>query len=351
MQTVTIATAPPVIHPPGLGHAANDPPAWCPPDALGAYLEDLMAAFRSPLSAGPAAPGSDGPLAESVFDLLTSRPFSYLGRSKAAPYRSKVMPSIHRDVALGRSVRFYFDIGPGYHASVEPDRRGIDFEVGLAELLALRQVTLFRDAVRAVYPPGVHFWLVIDNLCGLYTNDVPLFHTEGYVHRLRTLIEALGVGETVELLVESEAFTETEYRRVWRAAPAAPPPTEVCDADLENVARFLGRPCSRGEAARRIEGYRRAGIVTETLLARVVDGVRLTQRASPATLGFRSFPGGAQRMQVGEIVLAVRPDATFHPLLLSSRNRRECELARVATPAALPGAVAGLGLVRRLDDR
>lgn len=310
-----------------------------------------MTAFRDPAPAGRAAPGSGDALAELVFDLLTSRPFSYLGRRKAAPYRPMVLPSIQRDVALGRPVRFHFDIGPGYHASVDPDRRGIGFEVGLGQLLALRQVVLFQDAVRAVYPPGVRFWLVIDNLCGLYTNDVPLAHSETFVRGLRALIDALGVGDTVGLLVESEAFTEAEYERLWCAIPAEPPPNEVGDDDLENVARFLGRPCSRDEAAHRIEGYRRAGIVTETLLARVVDGVRLTQRASPATLGFRSFPGGAQRMQVGEVVLAVRPDGAIQPLLLSSRNRPDYELARVATPTVLPDAVPSLGCVRHVDDR
>lgn len=352
-------TAAPRLHPPGRERPAADLPAWCPNGTLRAHLGALMEAFATRPAAWPpadteaaatAAPRPDGVAAESVFDLLTSRPFSYLGRSKAAPYRPSVMPRIERDVAQGRPVRFHFDIGPGYHASTEPDHHGIRFDVGLAELLALRQVTLFQAAVRAVYPPGVRFALVIDNLCGLYTNDVPLAHSEGYVRRLRALMERLGVSDTIDLLVESEAFTVDAYERLWRATPVEPPPADLSDDAIENVARFLGRPCTRAEAAQRIEGYRRAGIVTETLLADVVDGVRLTQRATPGTLGFRSFPGGAQRMQVGEIVLDVQRDASMRPLLLTSRNRAAYELARVATPEPLPDEVAHLGCARRLDD-
>jgi len=322
----------------------HDPP-WCSRDALRTYAADVMQAFRPPAAAAP-APAARKPPADYVFDLLTHRRFGYLGQTKAAPYRAGVMPSIQGDVDAGRPVRFFFDIGPGYHASLDPDRSGISFDVGLAELLALRQVALFQAAVQGAYAPGVRFSLVVDNVCGLFTNGVPLADSCGYADRLRGLIDEVGIATTVDVLLESEVSPLDAYERAWSESAALPAPREVSDDDYENVARFLGRSCSIAEAAERIERYRRAGIVTEALLARVIDGVRLTQRATSGTLPFRSFPGGAQRMQVGEIVLGHDDGAPPRPVLLTSRNRAAYELARVAPPAGLPRAVERLGCAR-----
>ena len=309
------------------------------------YLSDVMAAFGPAPRPEPAA--GDGAIDECVFGLLAHRRYSYLGRTKAARYRRIVMPSIQDDVAHDRPIRFFFDIGPGYHASPEPGAAGLSFDVGLAELLMLRQVVMFDAAVRAHHPPGVRFSLVVDNLCGLFTNDVQLVSTHAYVQRLRALIDELDVGGVVDLLVESESFTEAEYDAAYAAVTPQPPRDDLGDDDLENVARFLGRACTPAEAAERVERYRRAGTATEALLARVIRGVRLTQRATDATLAFRSFPGGAQRMQVGEIVLERADGAPPRPILLTSRNRAAYDLTRIAMPGVLPPSVWQVGIARR----
>ncbi|MCA1789705.1 MAG: hypothetical protein LC667_07565 [Thioalkalivibrio sp.] len=338
------------------GAAGDSAPAWARElssapatlDDVTSYLLNAMAAFgpdRRPESAG-----GNGATDERVFGLLTHRRFSYLGRTKAARYRERVMPSIQEDIAHGRPVHFFFDIGPGYHASPEPDAAGLSFDVGLAELLMLRQVVLFEAAVQAHYPPGVRFSLVVDNLCGLFTNSVPLAATHGYVRALRALIDELGVGTVADLLVESECSNETEYAAAFEAVAPQTPRDDLGDDDLENVARFLGRACTPTEAADRVERYRRAGTATEVLLAPVIRGVRLTQRASAATLAFRSFPGGAQRMQVGEIVLEQADGAPPRPTLLTSRNRAAYELARIALPGVLPPSVSHVGVARRRAD-
>ena len=313
------------------------------------YLSDVMATFGTTPRPEPAA--SAGAIDEHVFGLLVHRRYSYLGRTKAARYRQSVMPSIQDDVAHRRPIRFFFDIGPGYHASPEPGAAGLSFDVGLAELLMLRQVVMFDAAVRTHHPPGVTFSLVIDNLCGLFTNDVPLVSTHAYVRRLRALIDELDVTGVVDLLVESEYFTETEYDAAYAAVAPQPPRDDFGDDDLENVARFLGRACTPAEAAERVERYRRAGTATEALLARVIRGVRLTQRATDATLAFRSFPGGAQRMQVGEIVLVRADGARPRPILLTSRNRTVYELTRIAMPGVLPPSVWHVGIARRRADQ
>ena len=311
------------------------------------YLSDVMAAFGPGPRPEPAA--GDGAIDERVFGLLVHRRYSYLGRTKAAHYRRSVLPSIQNDVAHGRPIRFFFDIGPGYHASPEPGAAGLSFDVGLAELLMLRQVVMFDAAVRAYHPPGVGFSLVVDNLCGLFTNGIPLVSTHAYVRKLRALIDELDVGGVVDLLVESECFTETEYDAAYAAVAPQPPRDDLSDDDLENVARFLGRVCSPAEAAERVERYRCAGTATEALLARVIRGVRLTQRATDATLAFRSFPGGAQRMQVGEIVLERADGAPPRPTLLTSRNRTAYDLTRISMPGMLPPSVWQVGIARRRE--
>jgi hypothetical protein len=313
-----------------------------PTDPVFTYLAEIMDDFGPARRPEPAT--RNGALDERVFGLLAHRRFSYLGRTKAERYRPLVMPSIRRDLADDRPVRFFFDIGPGYHASPEPGTAGLSFDVGLAELLMLRQVVSFDAALRAHHPAGARFSLVIDNLCGLYTNDIPLVSTHGYVRRLRALIDKLRVGDVVDLLVESEWFTQAEYDAAYAAVAPQPPRGDLGADDLENVARFLGRPCTPEEAAERVERYRRAGIVTEALLARVVRGIRLTQRATDATMAFRSFPGGAQRMQVGEIVLEHAQGAPPRPILLTSRNRAAYDLTRVAMPELLPRPVWQVGI-------
>ena len=315
-----------------------------PDDALVAYLTAILEAFGP--AHRPEAASRNGAIDERVFGLLAHRRFSYLGPTKVARYQPIVMPSIQRDLTDDRPVRFFFDIGPGYHASVEPGMAGLTFDVGLAELLMLRQVAMFDAAVRAHHPAGVRFSLVIDNLCALSTNDVPLLATLGYVRQLRALIDELRVADVVDLLVESEWFTETEYAAAYAAVAPQPPSDDLGDADLENVAPFLGRACSPTEAAERVERSRRAATATESLLARVVRGVRLTQRASDATMAFRSFPGGAQCLQLGEVVLEQANGAPPRPILLTSRDRSAFELTRVAMPDLLPRPVWQVGIAQ-----
>ena len=310
---------------------------------LGATLDRLMEPFRTPLgqpgSTGPAlSPDDRAAIVDAVFTTLTARRFAHLGRRRSEPYRAGVSAFIGADVAAGRPVRFYYDLGPGYRASLDPGRLDLSFEVGLGELLALRQIALFSRKIGEFYSPGVRFWLVIDDMCGRATNDIPPSGPRSYVESLRRLVSELGLGDHVSLLVESELNSWEVYRRRLEDEPTLPPPP-VDERDIENVARFLGRPCAPSEAASRIELYRRTGRVTEELLAPAIQGVRLTQRATAGTLGFRSFPGGDQRIQVGEVGLAPDSRGRLRPLLVTSRNAGDRELDWIPAPCSLPASV------------
>lgn len=315
--------------------------------ALRQCLREMVEAFRlTPASPSELALVPDAE--QRIFTLLTSRAFSYLGRSKSEAYRERAMRTLCEDVAQARPARFFFDIGPGYHASLAPDETGLKYDIGLAEFLALRQVKLFDLEVRSVYPPGVKFFLVIDNLCGLYTNDVSLADSSQYVRHLRRLIGQLHMDDIVEVLVESELISTAQYEAVLSRVETSAPATVLSEDDIDNVARFLGRPCSAGEAAERIARYARAGTATEMLLAEVVDGVRLTQRATETTLGFRSFPGGAQRIQAGDIMILVDHAERTRPVLLTSRNQVRYDIRTLAADGTLPLAIPEVRYVRAL---
>jgi hypothetical protein len=291
----------------------------------------------------PEPPTNTAPehVAEQIFELVTSREFCPLGRTKAEQYRERSVEWLRLGVETGEPVRFYYDIGPGYHATLRIGELGLRFGMGLSELLILGQVAAFCSRVKRLYAPGARFTLVVDNLCGLYTNAIDVELTSAYCAELRRLIADTGVGDRIDVLVESEEFDLDEYNRLFDEQPVGalslPAPAEI-----ENVERFLGRRCSPSEAAERVERYVRAGNVTESLLARVVRGVRMTQRASATTIGFRPFSGGDARTQCGEVAFGRTEKGRLRPFLLTHRNAVDYELVGLVSrhlPAAIPSVV------------
>jgi hypothetical protein len=321
-----------------------------------ATVEDLCRHARSYLArvlAGMAprpAPESHRPvrgeaaLAHRIFSAITSRRFCYLGRKNAEVYREHVVGSLSRRMATGAPFRFFYDIGPGYHATTRPGVLPLRYDVGLSELLILSQVNALCRRIADLYEPGATFFLVIDNLCGLRTNDIPILLTEGYVRKLRRLIQDVRLSDRVRLIVESEEFEVEEYDRLLADVEAQPPVSvfELSPWAIDNVARFLGRRCTATEAAERIERYRRTSAVTDRLVDRLVQDVHMTQRATGATLGFRPFPGGAQRTQAGELVLRFGSRGRVRPLLLTSRNVADYDCVRLEMPDLLPASVTSV---------
>ncbi len=307
---------------------------------IGRYLADLKAGMTT----GPQArsTGHDNP-AEAIYSVLTDRRFSHVSRGRAAARREQTLLSLSQSLRHGGPIPFWYDIGPGYHASIRRGALAPSFEVGLSEWLVLHQIARFSQRVAGSYAPGVRFSLVIDNLCALRTNDIPVEDTERYCRALRGLIREAGLESSVGVLVESETFDLAQYDELL-ARQDHRPLAAVAPSDVENVARFLGRRCASTEAARRIEMYRRATAVTEWLLAdRIGGGVRMAQRASETVLGFRPFPGGDCRTQCGEVALSRNARGRLHPILLTIRNIDRFHYARYAFPGQLPAAIAYVG--------
>jgi len=283
--------------------------------------------------------------ATDIFQIITGRKYSHLSRSKANKYKETIIRHIERDVRAGKPATFFYDLGPGYHASLYPGQLGLSFEIGLSELFVLYQISEFSREVSEVYSKGAQFFIIIDNLCALSTNDIPTEKTLQYCTELRSLIEETGTQQNIHVLVESELFEEADYPRIVHPVKATGDQF-LSDEEIENVSRFVGRHCGMSEALARINIYSKATEVTENNLSRVVTGVRLTQRATENTLGFRSFPGGDSRVQAGEIAITHNNKDKLCPTLLTSRNIGGFDLYRFELPTGAPDSLQHITYVK-----
>ncbi len=314
--------------------ALYDSSPVAPRTMVKAYLSGIMSGISARAGSQSGAAVSADALAAEVFSILTNRKFCYLGRTKTAPYHEQVAGVIEDAIRANEPLRFYYDLGAGYHATIHPGETGLMFHVGLSELLVLFQINAFCDRVAELYSPGAVFHLVIDNICGLMTNDIPIEDTKRYCESLRRLVSETSMNDRVDLLVESEEFPLSGYD--LEAVDAVEPFDSPSQRDVENVERFLGRHCDVAEAAKRMARYVKASEMTEEHLAGIVRGVRMTQRATGGTLGFRPFPGGDSRTQCGEVALGPNSKGKLRPFLLTSRNVENLDCTRWEYPGLLP---------------
>ena len=271
-------------------------------------------------------------IAESVFAILTRRQFTYLSKSRAGTYRASILGHLAEDAHAGRPLRFSYDIGGGYRAGIDASRRDLSFSPGLGELFALRQITLLDRQIRAVYAPGATFSLVVDNVCALLVNDIPLHRTSSYCNELRNMVGRLNLEGQVDLLVESEHFRPEDYcvdtSSVSRSSPSPD--------DRENVSRFLGRDCEPSEMVERIARYQVVSDETEKRFRSIASGVRMTQRATPSTFGFRSYPGSDSRIQSGNVILTYCHNGQIKPRLVTSRSYISANIRHIDVLGLLP---------------
>jgi hypothetical protein len=303
------------------------------------YLQDTMAVFHQALP-GLSELVSPADLPERVFQVLTSREYCYLSSARVAPYKEDALRWITQAVAEERPIPFYFDIGGGYHATLEPGVDKLNFDVGLAELLILRQIRSFQSKIAQFYAPGATFTLVVDNMCAALINDIALEKTTEYCRKLRALIAETDMSASVDLLVESEHFSVFDFKRE-RGCAAAPADGALDPKQHANVERFIGRRCDGAEAAERTRLYTEVTGASERLLKPLIQGVHMTQRASATTLCFRPFPGGDSRIQAGEVALLA--DAKkIRPILLTSRNVDQYVHSRESRFLFLPPSIRTL---------
>jgi hypothetical protein len=317
--------------------AAGEVTRLRPVAAIRRYLQEVMTDHAGRGGQGEVADASRLP--GLIFGIQTRREFCYLSGARVAPYRETALMRIGECVGGGEPVRYCLDIGGGYHASLRPGTEELSFEVGLGELLLLRQIRRFDARVRQVYPPGVRFSLVIDNLVAWLVNDIPVARTSAYCVTLRQLIKRVGLGGVVDLWVESEHLATEDFERLLPAHRVEPCLATLTRKDHETVGRFLGRSCDAQEAAERSARYREVTAVSTRLIDSRIRGLRMTQRATPQTICFRPFPGADSRIQSGQVALRTAAGGRLLPLLLTSHNQHLYDWCRIDFSDMLPAAI------------
>jgi hypothetical protein len=306
---------------------------------LKTYLEAVVSSLHGTTDSAPPGVVGAEQVPDRIFDVLTNREFCYLSKTRVAPYRAGVLAAVAEAQRRATPIHFFYDLGGGYHASTQPGHDDLSFDVGLAELLVLSQISTFAARAARFHPPGVKFSLVIDNMCALLINDIPLSSTLGYCGRFRSLIRELRFDDVVDVLVESEHISVDEFERVQARAAARPGPIEVTRKQHDNVERFLGRICDPAEAAERTRKYQAVIDASEQLLEPLITGVHMTQRATETTVCFRPFPGADSRIQCGEVVLTTNAKQKLYPILMTSSNRPDYICRRYRFPELLSPAI------------
>jgi hypothetical protein len=177
---------------------------------------------------------------------------------------------------------------------------------------------------------------------------VSIAKTRQYSEALRELIREVGLEALVDLLVESEQFSVDDFADQLAESAGQSGASPLSRKQHENVERFLGRSCDEAEARQRASRYKDVIDVSERLLARVIHGIHMTQRATESTICFRPFPGGASRIQCGEVVLSRNDKQRLCPVLLTSTNRDEYSCRKYRFPQILPRIIPYLTYAERL---
>jgi hypothetical protein len=319
--------------------AGQTPPTTELYDEIRDYICEILYGFDTAASSEQASVEQPETVAKNVFSILTSRKFCYMGRARTVPYEKETVRLITRRVKNKEPLRIYYYIGGGYHASVHPGIMDLTFGVGLSELFILSQAMAFHRRVKTVYPLGVEFYLVIDNVCALMANDIPLKKTATYCESIKTLIDELGIGNTVKIMIESEQFPLSAYEMDLSELNKRARTIKPSDSDVENVCRFIGRSCGKAEVAERMARYEQFLSLTLSLFAGIIEDVQMTQREKPNSLGFRPFPGGDSSTQCGEVALTRNAKGKLKPILLTSRNTRGFALKRLRYPDLIPAVI------------
>ncbi len=239
-------------------------------------------------------------LAKTIADILTHRVFNFQSRGRLTPLLPQVQQNLLRQLSQGGPIRFFLLYNGGYRASPLPDEPSLIFEPDQTELMLLYQVALLHEKVRAIYAPGIQFFIVVNNGVALWVNDIPLKATQAYANQLRRMIDWLGATDNVRVVLQSELAKFTPR-------PSFEPfctPHLLSEKDHRLVERFLGRSCSPDEARKRHALYALAEKKWAQDLSPLVatyDALMLRQVAHADMLSFRPFPGGAIRIQNGSL--------------------------------------------------
>lgn len=299
---------------------ADAPTAQLIQDGLRVRFELAQTVFQSLSSSeAKAAKPATADQIDEVLITLTHRRFNHQTRSRLGPLMALYRQKLAVHMTQGRPIPCFYLYNGGYRASPWAQQPFI-FEPDATELLLLVQIARLAQAMEPIYPPGFRFLIVINNGVAHWVNGIAVTSTEAYAQGLNNMIEAIGAGERVSVVLQSALSTFDSQA----ALPAVTPSPVLSEKDHRLVERFLGRACSEREARHRHALYALAEAHWAQVLAPLVqahDGLLFKQVASPQMLSFRPFHGGAIRTQNGSIGFALQ-DQHITPQLITTQTTR-----------------------------
>ncbi len=275
---------------------------------------------------------TDG-VAEAIVRILLRREFNYQSTGRVAHLLPGLRDRIDRCIGAGRPVAIFCLFNGGYRASSHAGSLTPSFAPNTTELMLLLQAARLQEQVRAVHPLGIAFTIVVNNGVAAWTNGIACGATAGYARRLRDMIAGVGAQHVVSVLLQSALGDFDAEMRGVAVTPAA----TIDPIDHGIVERFLGRTCSPDEARERIARYAVAEAAWGERLAPLIaasSAVVVRQVAHPACLSFRPFPGGATRVQNGDIGFRMGEGPVPVPFLITSRTA--ASRALLSVPVILP---------------
>lgn len=271
-------------------------------------------------------------LADEIVAILTHRMFTFQSKKNLSQVLPNLKQNLVRQIDKGAPIKIFLLYNGGYRASSFPNQLSLIFEPDQTEMMLLYQISKLYEKINAIYFPGIHFVIVVNNGVAHWVNEIRLEATENYAYQLRSMIAYLGASTKIQVLLQSEL--------------AGFEPNQYFDSELRSsiltekehaiVERFLGHRCSKEEATYRVGLYELAESAWSKVITSIAtesDALILRQVAHSDMLAFRAFPGGAIRIQNGSFGFQYLNN-TLKPKLITSENVKRLGVKWV--PYSLP---------------
>ena len=258
--------------------------------------------------------------AEDIYSILISKEFNYQSKNKILHLKDFSIHIIEKNIELKKPIPLFYSVGGGYKATINKEcLSDLNFSLGLGELLIIYQICKLEEKIKKIYEPGIIFNIIIDNGVANFVNGIPIDKTQRYAESYEKLIKILGKSDSIRLIVQTRDMNwenESNNIQIGKAR-------EITDDEYCNILRFIGHECSREEAVVYQARYSAAMDFSAKLIKKHIgDEIWMLQYSNGKSLTFRSFPGGAARIQAGDIALKIENEKV-RPFLLSIKNINE----------------------------
>jgi len=254
---------------------------------------------------------------EDIFNIIVSKEFNYQSKKNILHKKDGAIRAISRSIKNGLPIKLFFAVGGGYKAIIDNSNISeLNYTLGLGEIFVLYQICRLEHQIKKIYPPGILFSIVIDNGVANYVNDIPIEKTEGYSALYREVISKLGKDNIIKLVVQTESLNWiSESKKI-----VVNMVDSISEDEYNNILRFTGRKYTMEEALFSKSKYIAAMDLSAKLISNYIgDEMWFLQYSTGNSLTFRPFPGGASRIQAGDIALK-KENGKVLPFLISTKN-------------------------------